>query len=165
MRKIIGAMAALGLAFAATPALAQDRTIIIEEEDARPDLEIGVQAGFPTGLSAKAWMTDNTAIQGAFAWQFGADAWTATLDYLLHSGDLTDSEELVMPIYIGAGARVIQFSDDETAIGPRIPVGITAILQDAPLSVFAEIAPAFEFSDEDDTDFTADATVGARLYF
>ena len=80
---------------------------------------------------------------------------------------MVDSPDIAIPFYVGLGGRFIQFDRNDTALGPRIPIGVTALMKELPLSVFAEIAPAIEFEQQDnrDTTFTADAAVGARITF
>lgn len=168
MRKLILAVA-VAVGSISAPAFAQDRAVVIEQQDAdaHPDFEAGFQAGFPTGLSLKAWLDRTSAVAGAVSWLPGNDAWIANVDYLVHTRSMVDSPDIAIPFYVGLGGRFIQFDRNDTAIGPRVPIGVTALMKEVPVSVFAEIAPALEFEQQDDNDtvFTADAAVGARITF
>ena len=164
MKKLLLLAAAAASMLVAAPVFAQDSRVVIDRDE-EGMVEAGFQAGFPTGLSFKYWIERRNALQAGLAWQTAAGGWVANLDYLSHSESLVREADVKVPAYIGVGGRFIQFEDpDDTAFGPRIPIGVTAILQDVPISVFAEIAPAAEFGQGEPV-FTADAAVGARLVF
>lgn len=151
----------------AFPAAAQDTRVVIERQEGQL-LEVGVIAGFPTGFSAKYWMDRKLGVQGAAAWNPATEGVTASADLLMHTESFAKGDEISLPLYAGLGARVIEY-DEETengvwAAGPRIPVGVEAILRDLPLSFFAEVAPTVEVG-RGDPDVTADAAVGARVIF
>ena len=164
MKRILtAAVALLGLAWAA-PAAAQSRIEVQEPGD--NVIELGVSAGFPTGLSAKYWMDSRRAIGAGLAWNPSADGLLVHGDYLMHTrNSMVETDAMHVPVYAGVGGRIAQYSnDDGVVIGPRVPVGVTAVMEELPFSVFAEIAPVLEFG-RGDPDVTADAAVGARLVF
>ena len=163
MKRLLTALVAAASLGWALPAAAQSTVVIDDDEDAL--MEIGVTAGWPTGLSAKYWLDSRRALGAGLAWNPSAEGLTTNFDYLMHSGSLIESTEMHVPAYAGIGARVAQYDeDDEVVFGPRVPLGVTAIFDALPLSVFAEIAPTVEVG-RDDPDVTADATLGARLVF
>lgn len=162
-RMLTAAIAAVTVAWA-VPAAAQSRVEM--QEPGENLIEVGVQAGFPTGLSAKYWLDSRRAIGGGLAWNPAADGLLVHGDYLMHTRNtILDVEGMHVPIYAGLGGRIAQYGNDEGAvIGPRVPLGVTAVMDELPFSVFAEIAPVLEFG-RGDPDVTADAAVGARLVF
>jgi hypothetical protein len=127
------------------------------------DLGVGVVLGAPTGLTAKYWMTDMLAFDGAVAWHFGDDdRFQIHSDALWHFmvPNLTVPEG-TLPLYVGMGLRVL--AGDHSEAGIRIPFGVSYLLAHAPLEFFAEIAPVVEFAP--DTDAGVDGGVGLRFYF
>jgi hypothetical protein len=127
------------------------------------NLGAGVMVGAPTGLTVKYWATDMFAFDGAAAWHFGSD------DRLQLHGDALwhyllpgiNPSEGVLPVYIGAGFRVLAGHDSTGGI--RIPIGISYLFAGAPLEAFAEVAPVVEFAP--DTDADVDGGIGLRVYF
>ena len=161
MLSVLGVVASASLA---STAMAQDRTVYVETNEG-PRLEIGGTVGFPTGLSGKGWIDPVNALQAAVAWQPGANALYGSLDYLFHTPSMLTEANVRLPFYAGVGARVLNYDTGGSVVGPRVPLGVTAIFSEFPLSVFAEVAPAMEFGNGGDPGLTADATAGARLYF
>lgn len=147
---------------------AQSRTVIVREEPAHPIFEAGVQAGVLTGLSAKYWLTPYQGIQGGFTWAFPDDGYSFNADYVAHSYALRRAMKepigLRVPIYAGIGAKALRLSSEDPVYGARFPLGAQGIFEDVPVSIFAEIAPGAVFEREGPA-FTADAGVGARVYF
>lgn len=167
-RLIAGLVGAAALLVAGT-ADAQSRTVIVREEvEAYPVLEAGVQAGVLTGLSAKYWLTPYQGIQGGLTWAFPDDGYSFNVDYVAHSYALRRSmhepEGIRLPIYAGLGAKALRLSSDDPVYGARFPIGAQGIFEDIPVSVFAEVAPGTVFEREGPV-FSADAGVGARVYF
>lgn len=156
------------LAFAGV-ASAQTRTVIVREEVvAYPRLEAGVQAGVLTGLSAKYWLSPYHGIQGGLTWAFPDDGYSFNTDFVAHSyalrRALREPTGLRIPLYAGIGAKALRLSSDDPVYAARFPLGAQALFEDVPLSVFAEVAPGTVFEREGPV-FTADAGVGARVYF
>lgn len=162
-RMLAAAIAAVSLAWA-LPAAAQSRVEV--QEPGENLIEVGVSAGFPTGLSAKYWLDGRRALGAGLAWNPSADGLMINGDYLMHTRQsMIESDAMHVPVYAGVGGRIAQYGNDEGAVvGPRVPVGVTAVMEELPFSVFAEIAPVLEFG-RGDPDVTADAAVGARLVF
>ena len=123
---------------------------------------MGVILGEPTGVSAKLWLTDRTAIDAAAAWSFSHEAALHLhADYLLHNFDLITVEQGRLPVHFGIGGRV-KFEDD-SRFGIRIPVGLTYIFDGAPIDIFFEVVPILDLVP--DTDFDLNAAIGARFFF
>ncbi len=125
------------------------------------DKGIGVGAilGEPIGASVKAWLTDNTAIDGALAYANWSDSgFQIHSDYLWHNFDWLGAR---FPVYFGVGAR-IKFADD-TQFGFRGPIGVSYMLDQAPVDVFGEIAPIFDVAPGLRVEWSF--AVGARYWF
>ena len=127
------------------------------------DFGVGAILGAPTGLSLKYWYTDSAAIDGALAWHFGDDdRFQIHADHLWHVTipGLTIPDGR-MPLYFGLGLRVL--AGDHSEAGVRIPLGLSYLLDKAPVEFFAEIAPVVEFAP--DTAGDVEGGVGIRYYF
>lgn len=170
MKKVLGALGALVVAMGITaPAQAQERTIVVREEVRYyPTVEAGVQAGVLTGLSMKYWLNPYQGLQGGVTWRFPDDGYSFNLDYVAHSFALRramrEPQGIKMPLYAGVGAKALRLSSDEPVYGARFPLGAQALFEEIPVSVFAEIAPGAVFESEG-PEFSADAGIGARVYF
>ena len=166
MKRAMVVAAFAAMAAWALPAGAQTRVEIEREDDQL--VEVGVVAGFPTGVSVKYWTDRTFAVQGAAAFNPGTNGLNGSMDALYHTESFANDEEISLPLYAGLGARVVEYDQDtdngEWAVGPRIPLGVEAILRDLPVAFFAEVAPAVELG-RGDPDLTADAAVGARVIF
>lgn len=133
---------------------------------------LGLMVGEPTGISFKAWTSENTAFDAGLAWSLGRyDAVNIHGDYLWHHfgifGD--DIKKGQLPIYYGIGGRLV-FADDypdpgenNVVLGARVPVGINYLFEDSPLGLFLEVAPIVNIVPE--TDLDIDAALGIRYYF
>ncbi len=121
--------------------------------------ELGVILGEPTGISLKAWQSDNSAIDAALAWSFG-DNGSVHLhaDYLRHNWLGVDRGS--MAFYYGIGARAL-FADD-SKFGARIPVGLQYIFPETRLSMFFEVAPTLDLIPE--TSFGVNGGIGVRIF-
>lgn len=125
-------------------------------------LGLGLTFGEPTGLSAKMWTSERTAIDAAVAWSFSGVGWLhVQADFLMHNYDLIDVSEGALPVYYGAGAYVA-FSSD-LGLGARVPLGLAYHFEGAPVEIFAEIAPGLALLP--DIGFYIGGGIGARYYF
>ena len=123
---------------------------------------LGIILGEPTGISAKLWTGQSTAIDGAVACSFGRnEALHLHVDYLFHYFNLFDIENGKLPLYFGIGGRV-KLTDD-TKVGVRIPVGIDYMFSNAPVDIFLEVVPLLNLVP--DTDFDINAGLGVRFFF
>ena len=135
---------------------------------------IGLVIGEPTGIAAKLYLDDDTAIQGAVGGAFIGGGIVVQADYLLHPWILEDRDSFTMPLYLGPGVRFINYrggSDtDYFAVGLRAVVGILFDFKEVPLDVFLEIAGVGEWGfggAEEDNGLAPgfEAGLGARYYF
>lgn len=131
----------------------------IEAQSRYSNTEIGVILGEPTGISLKAWQSNNSAIDAALAWSFGDNGSVHMhADYLHHNWLSVDSGSLAF--YYGIGARAL-FSDD-SRFGARIPVGLQYLFPETRLSMFFEVAPTLDLIPE--TSFGVNGGIGVRIF-
>ncbi len=122
---------------------------------------IGVMMGEPTGVSAKGWVSSQSAIDGGLAWSFRGNGYIhAHVDYLWHFQDLTNTSQPVIP-YIGVGGRMTGLRSAATA-GIRVAGGLSWLPAGAPIDVFVELVPVVDLAPE--TRLSADGGIGARFY-
>jgi len=123
---------------------------------------LGIILGEPTGISFKHWTGYKTALVGAAAWAFGReDAFHLHMDYVLHNYRLIKAERHTIPFYYGIGFR---FKDErEDRLGIRFPLGIIFMFDEAPVDIFLELVPIFDFVPE--TGLSFNAGIGARFFF
>ena len=125
-------------------------------------LGLGLIFGEPTGLSAKMWTSERTAIDAAVAWSFVGSGWLHIhSDFLIHNFDLIDVSEGSLPVYFGVGAYLGLASD--LGLGARVPVGLAYHFEGAPVEVFFELAPGLALLPE--IKFYIGGGIGARYYF
>jgi hypothetical protein len=135
---------------------------------------LGLILGEPTGISAKLYLTNDTAIDAAVGGAVIGKGISAHADYLWHPWILVNEAEFVMPAYLGIGARV--FDHDRGAndqgdfhLGARLPAGLLFDFRSIPLDAFVELALVVEFRSGDDDHggpgLALNAGVGARYYF
>lgn len=123
---------------------------------------LGAVFGEPTGLSAKVWSSEKTAIDGALAWSFiGSGFLHLHTDFLIHNFNLIDVSEGQLPFYFGLGAFV-NFASD-MGLGLRVPLGLAYHFESAPLEIFGEIVPGLSLLPS--TDFYFGGGIGIRYYF
>ncbi|MEZ4363348.1 MAG: hypothetical protein R3B48_24455 [Kofleriaceae bacterium] len=152
-----------------------------EEESASDRLErgaekgtfgIGLYIGEPIGVTAKLYLEDDRAVQGAMGFAFAGDGFQIHGDYVLHPYILQDKEEFTMPVYVGPGVRFIQYragrdGDRYVAVGARAVAGFLFDFKEIPLDAFLEVAGVIEYGFADRAGFglTLNAGAGARYYF
>jgi hypothetical protein len=125
-------------------------------------LGLGVIFGEPTGLSAKMWTSERTAIDAAVAWSFVGEGWLHIhADFLVHNFDLINVSEGSLPVYFGVGAYVGLSSD--LGLGARVPVGIAYHFEGAPVEAFFELVPGLALLPE--IRFYFGGGIGARYFF
>ncbi len=146
------------------------------EEQVREGFGVGIMVGEPTGLSAKKWISDTTAIDATAAWSFADfSSFQLHVDYLLHNYDLIKAKELPgrLSVYYGIGGR-IKFkgsnagkgsgnNDEDARLGVRVPVGLSYTFKENPVELFTEIVPILDIAPE--TKFGVGIGIGARYYF
>lgn len=130
-----------------------------EAQNRYSNTELGVILGEPTGISLKAWQSDNTAFDAGFAWSFGGSgSLHLHADHLWHNW--MDVETGSLALYYGLGARV-KIADDPR-LGVRIPVGLQYNIPDTRLATFFEVAPLLDLIPE--TTFDVNGGLGLRIY-
>jgi hypothetical protein len=126
---------------------------------------LGIYLGEPTGITAKLWLSAESALDLCAAWSF-IDLHHITFhlfgDYLFHIHDLFTVPSGTPSFYCGIGGRIIILTG-EVVIGIRIPVGIAYFLEKPPLEICMEIAPLMEVFPA--TMFTVSAGIGVRWFF
>ena len=121
---------------------------------------LGIILGEPTGISAKLWTSEKTALDAAIAWSFaGTGHMRVHADHLWHNFSL-DMAKGKLPLYFGAGAKLLLSS--ELGLGIRMPVGIAYLFESAPLELFAELVPGLDLLPG--AGFGFDAAIGFRYY-
>lgn len=126
------------------------------------DFGLGVILGEPTGISAKKWLDDKSALDGAVAWSFATpSSFHLHADYLYHDFNIFDVKKGKLPLYFGIGFRIR--IGDEDRIGIRIPVGICYLFEKSPLDIFFELGPVLDLTPA--TKLRLTSSVGIRYFF
>ncbi len=121
---------------------------------------IGIEAGQPSGATAKYWLDHHSAIDAGFGESNGDAALHA--DLVWHAWNvLPQPQQGKLGVYFGAGPR-LQFATD-TEFAVRTFVGTSYWLSGHPVELFAEVGPVFQMTQGGDV--YADGAVGARFYF
>ena len=135
---------------------------------------VGIIIGEPTGITAKLYLDDDTAVQAAIGSAFISGGLQAHADYLWHPWLLEERDSFALPVYVGPGARLIQYDqgrdgDDYVALGARAVAGFLFDFKEVPLDAFAEVAGVLELrfgTDENDgLGLALNAGAGVRYYF
>ncbi|HET9627452.1 MAG TPA: hypothetical protein VFP84_39115 [Kofleriaceae bacterium] len=134
-------------------------------------LGIGIILGEPTGITAKLYLKDDQAIQAAIGSAFIGGGIQVHGDYVFHPYILQSRDSFVLPVYVGPGLRVIDYTDGRDnsalAIGVRGVVGLLFDFKNVPLDAFIEVAGVLEykFSDGAGAGLALNAGAGVRYYF
>ena len=125
-------------------------------------LGLGLIFGEPTGLSAKMWTSERTALDAAVAWSFSGVGWFHLhADFLMHNYDLFSVSKGALPVYYGLGAFTT-FSSD-FGLGLRVPLGLAYQFEGAPVDIFAEVVPGLALLP--DLAFYIGGGIGVRYFF
>ena len=146
-------------------AMTTNSTSVSSTSSSAGKLGLGLIVGEPTGLSAKYWLNDTLALDGAVGWSTRDHT-----DLYLHSDVLWHNFNLIpvprgsLPVYFGVGG-LVRFRDDnrDNDVGIRAPVGVSYMFDNAPVDVFAEIAPAIDVAPSVRGEITGG--VGIRYWF
>jgi hypothetical protein len=122
---------------------------------------LGIIVGEPTGLSAKVWTTEYTALDAAMAWSFVGNGFLRLHSDLLFHRYLIEVDQGQLPVYFGLGAKLGFASNLE--LGIRIPLGIAYQFESAPFEAFLEVVPVFNLLPQ--TSIGMDGGIGIRYYF
>ena len=139
---------------------------LVAQQSSGPEKKFGLgfMLGEPTGINAKYWLSENSAIDGmvGISWQ-GNDDFTTHLDYLYHLNDLFSIEEESFTVYFGGGPRFKVRDQGDDIFGIRTVGGVAYMLKDAPVDLFAEAGPVFDFTPDFEVRYTI--AIGARFWF
>ncbi|MDR9416790.1 MAG: hypothetical protein RI564_10930, partial [Gracilimonas sp.] len=125
------------------------------------NIGVGAMLGEPTGISAKIWNNEQTALAFGAAWSFGThDAIHLHGDYLRHKW-LNEVEQGHLAFYYGVGGRLALGNDAH--LGVRIPVGLNYIIADSQIGLFVEAVPVLDLTPA--TEFDGNGALGIRYYF
>ncbi len=125
-------------------------------------LGLGLIFGEPTGLSAKMWTSERTALDAAVAWSFSGLGWVhIQADFLIHNYDIISVSKGKLPLYYGVGAYTA-FSSN-FGLGIRVPLGLAYQFEGAPVEVFVEVAPGLALLPA--LGFYIGGGIGARYFF
>ena len=141
-------------------------TCAVPKAYGRDGVGIGVIVGEPTGVSVKYWIDRTTAFDAAFAWSLAdSSPFQFHADYLIHGSSLnarSSEAKGSLPWYYGIGGRVKNIYN-ETHLGIRVPVGVTYLVSESPVDIFAEIVPVLDLKPT--VNLNLNGAVGIRYYF
>ena len=140
-------------------------------ETSKGVLGLGLIVGEPTGISAKYYLGDDRAIDGAIGFAVIGRGLQVHGDYLWHPWILEQQSSFVLPVYAGVGMRILDHNsgggaDDHLRIGPRGVGGLLFDFTEVPLDAFVELALVLDYRTRGDR-FGVDLNAGAgvRYYF
>lgn len=105
------------------------------------EISFGMAAPNPAGVSVKYWTSDTHAIAAFASWSTSTNKYIFQVDYLTHDFTAVPIEPGAAPFYYGVGVRVKTQKGNPTQTSLRIPVGISYLMDTAPLDLFAELGP------------------------
>ncbi|MCG8422730.1 MAG: hypothetical protein MJE77_32855 [Proteobacteria bacterium] len=135
---------------------------------------LGLILGEPTGISAKLYLDDSTAVDGAAGVAIIGGGLHVHGDYLWHPWVLEERDMFVLPAYVGVGGRLFQRDrsggDSDFHIGARAVGGMLFDFKELPLDVFVEIAGVVDYvfsdiAEDEGIGLALNLGVGARYYF
>lgn len=151
-------------------ALVAGLTTVAHAEE-KGTLGVGIILGEPTGISAKLYLKDDQALQGALGFAFYGGGIHVHADYVFHPLILQDKPSFVLPFYVGPGVRVIDYRSGRDhaylAVGLRAVAGLLFDFKEVPLDAFIEVGGVLEygFGDGHGGDIALNIGAGARYYF
>jgi hypothetical protein len=151
------------LSFAASHADARPRPnghIGGKSFEANKTFGLGLELGEPSGLNGKYFVSSNHALDFGLGYMYNGyyygDGIHLYADYLWHPLSLVSADAFELPFYIGVGGRFWNFDygcdrfgnncgANSSAIGVRVPIGISFDLNNVPLDIYVQIVPALDF--------------------
>lgn len=135
-------------------------------------LGVGLVIGEPTGISAKLYLEDDQAIQGAIGPAFIGGGIALHGEYVLHPWILQDRDSFVLPVYLGPGVRFVDYyggrstgtSSSHFAVGALGVAGMLFDFKDVPLDVFVELGGGAEYDFTNGWGPVLNAGAGVRYY-
>lgn len=163
----------LALLLAASPARADDDAPAVKGRPVdKGTLGVGIVLGEPVGICMKLYLKDDQAIQAAVGSAFLGGGLQAHGDYVFHPWILQDKDTFVLPVYLGPGVRLIDYSGaaggkSHAAFGLRAVIGLLFDFKNVPLDAFVEVAgiPEYDFGAGKGFGFGINAGAGVRYYF
>lgn len=143
--------------------------LIAQSSFAREEYQLGVILGAPTGLSGKAELGKNRAIDAALAYSLASDLGLEFhIDYLIENAHAFNiNAPSPLELYFGFGARFAVINggkhDNDLSIGPRVPVGVSYKMSNPNIEFFGELALDLDIIPDSNVDL--EAGVGARYRF
>jgi hypothetical protein len=132
---------------------------------------VGLVVGEPTGLTGKMWLSREDALVGATAWSYDTPydksynknaVHYLHVDYIRHLRGKLKVQSGKMPLYFGAGVRMVSINNNDTILGVRVPLGIVYIPESLPIDFFLEVVPIMNLVPE--TRLESDIAVGVRFF-
>lgn len=152
--------------------------------EANKTFGLGLELGEPDGLTGKFFASSNVALDFGVGWIYRHYYYDDGLhlygDVLFHPVSLVSAEAFELPLYIGGGLRYWDFDYCDrgvctyrgSALGIRIPFGISFDFNNVPLDIFMQLVPVIDFLRGDYYDrygdrahLGIDGSVGIRFYF
>jgi len=133
------------------------------------NLGMGIILGAPTGISVKTWTTATNAAVLGIAWNLEEEDISVHfhIDYIWHNFRAlnvdVEQPEGRLGFYYGIGSRLSVETDEDSRLGPRLPIGLNYVLLKVPIDFFLEIAPILDIVP--DIDFALNGGIGARFFF
>lgn len=135
-------------------------------------LGLGLIIGEPVGVCGKFYLGDDRAVDFAAGAAFLRRGYQIHGDYLFHPVLLQNTEAFALPLYAGAGLRLLRADDGDqvsahTRIGLRGVVGLQFDFHKVPIDVFVEAALVADYRTIENDNFGLDFNGGAgvRYYF
>jgi len=145
---------------------------------------LGLELGEPDGLNGKVFVNPTGAIDFGLGYIYDhyyyGDGFHIYGDYLWHPAVLASSPSLDLPFYVGVGLRLWDFhycvgnvcDYGGSAVGIRVPFGLSFDFKNAPLDIFVQLIPVLDFlggdyymRNGDRAHFGLDGSVGLRFWF
>ena len=127
------------------------------------EVSLGMATPEPSGLSAKFWMSRETAVDIFSEWSWNHRELATHADYLTHDFQQFELEGATMPMYYGFGLRMSTRHHGTPHFGVRIPIGVSYFWNTAPLDLFGEFATRANIVPA--TNFAIDLMLGVRYRF
>jgi hypothetical protein len=125
---------------------------------------LGPLLGEPTGLGAKVWLSEKTAVDAGMGWGFAdPDGFQLHSDFLFHAFDLFHTDSGQLPLYFGVGGRVKFVDQGDNRAGIRGPVGVSYLFPNSRWEAFGEVVPVLDLAPS--AKLRWNGGVGFRFYF
>ncbi|MDB4959061.1 MAG: hypothetical protein JWO36_6630 [Myxococcales bacterium] len=147
----------LALALGTADARPRPHGIQGKKFEANKTFGAGLEFGDPFGLIGKYFLNESHALDfgvGSSVYDdvYGYRGYHLYLDYLWHPLSLASAEAFELPLYIGVGGLVWGWDDRRfgangvsgTALGFRVPIGVSFDLNNLPLDIFIQTVPTLD---------------------